>query len=127
MSFGKKVEAAVCALKAAGLPADLRSRSFTGASWRSFRKQGHKPSELPHPRTIARHLDRLEQRADIVTHCHSRDGADGVICALDHSEHEGDDEMEAAPGAIEEIRCGLMAVLMALPLRAPYWGCPIRT
>jgi len=32
--------------------------------------------------------------------------------------------MEAAPGAIEEIRCGLMAVLMALPLRAPYWSLP---
>src|SRR5262245_46803982 len=95
MSFGTKLRAAIAALKTAGLPPDLRPKELHGRILDELQKQGHKPSELPHPRTIARYLERLEQqqRAEFVTLCHVHPGAADGISDVTTEPPTQDDDM----------------------------------
>ena len=84
MSFGKKDAEDVRALEAEGnLPSGLRAGEASARILDKLQQLGHAPRELPHPRTIIRHLDRLGQLPSAVDAtcpvCHSKFAdADGI-------------------------------------------------
>jgi hypothetical protein len=121
MSFGKKVEDAVRALQAEGRFQDsLRPVERNARVIDKLIALGHiSRHELPSRRTLGRYLDRRLGEPECPLCTSTAEVAGGILRADDHSEHEGDQEMQAERMALQKLTDKSERYVLTVPLHHP--------